>query len=364
MARNKRIRAVSIIIAVLLLALFVSYQMGFFGTGENGPAAPTAKGPAETAVIPVKAQLINFEDLSDNIIVSGATLSNEDVEVNSEVAGKVSKIYFTEGGWVKKGEPLVKLDDDEFRAQRYRLEVSRELTANIAARFKGLYEKEGVSLQEYEIAEAEAEQVKAEIALLEAQLSKRTILAPFSGRLGLRLVSEGSFLAPGTPIVRLVNTDPIKLEFSVPEKYSNQVGKGSKVQFRLDGFPDERTATVEASDPVIDPATRSLRLKANAPNPGGRILPGAFASVTVNLSKQKDAIMVPTEAIVPEMGGKKVYVYRAGKAQPVSVETGIRKDATIQITGGLQNGDTVITSGVMQIRPGSEVRITELDQAE
>ena len=163
-------------------------------------------------------------------------------------------------------------------------------------------------MQEYEVAKAEAEKVKADIDLIDVQIKKRTILAPFSGRLGLKEVSEGSYLSPGAPIVNLISINPIKIEFSVPEKYSRVLGQGSKINFKLDGYDQPLQATIIASEPNIDPETRTFKLKASAPNPNGRILPGAFANVSVNLNEEQTAVMVPTEAIVPEMGGKKVYL--------------------------------------------------------
>ena len=201
----------------------------------------------------------------------------------------------------------------------------------------------------------------ADIALLDAQLEKRIVKAPFSGKLGLRQVSEGSYLSPGAPIVSLVSINPIKLEFSVPEKYSRVVRKGTRVEYQLDGVGEKNVAIVVATEPNIDPETRTFRIKASSPNPNGQILPGAFANVSVNLQQYDEAIMVPTEAIVPEMGGKKVFVYRSGQAQAVTVETGIRQASMIQVTSGLAPGDTVITTGVLQIRPGSAVSISLSD---
>lgn len=365
---KKSTRIISVLGIVIVAAAILAYRLGWLGgapaapeSGENASApapGPSARGGG---VLPIKALRIQPASVIDFITVNGSTAPNEEVTVSSEVPGKVVKILFNEGSWVEKGAPLIQLDDTELQAQRKRLLVQQELNQKIAERLKALYEREGVSLQEYEVARAEVEKVKADIALLDAQIAKRTIRAPFSGRLGLRQVSEGSYLSPGTAIVNLVSLNPIQLEFSIPEKYSRGVGQGSKVVFRLDGTNQDISATVVASEPNIDPATRTFRLKASAPNANGRILPGAFASVTVNLEEYGAAIMVPTEAIIPELGGKKVYLYRSGKAQPVSVETGIRQEASIQVTSGLQTGDTLITTGILQLRPGIDVTITELD---
>ncbi len=361
---NKRTtRWTAIVVAIFLLGAFILYQSGYFAKAEEAPAADASasSGPATVeAPIPVKARRIQPQELKDYITVSGSTMPAEEVMVSSEVPGKVKKILFREGDYVKVGVPLIHLDDDELQAERNRLQVQMKLNEKIAERFKGLYEKEGVSLQEYEVAQAEFEKAQADLALVDAQLEKRIVLSPFSGRLGLRLISEGSYLAPGTPIVNLVSSNPIKIEFSVPEKYSRSLKRGSTVEFQVDGLGGSRTATIEATDPTIDPDTRTFRLKASAPNPNGEILAGAFANVRVNLQNYDATIMVPTEAIVPELGGKKVFVYRNGKAESISVTTGIRQESSIQVIEGLESGDTVITTGVLQIRAGADVTITEL----
>ncbi|MDV7392514.1 efflux RND transporter periplasmic adaptor subunit, partial [Arthrospira platensis SPKY1] len=171
-------------------------------------------------------------------------------------------------------------------------------------------EKEGVSLQEYEVAEAEVDRYEADIKLLDVQLEKMQIKAPFSGVLGLRTISEGSFVSPGTPIVSLVRIDPIHIQFSIPEKYSDNLREGSRISFQVAGREGDFPATVVARNPKIDPNTRTVAFEAKSPNPKGQVLPGAFALVKVQLRRFDEAIMVPTEAVVPELGGKKLYVYR------------------------------------------------------
>jgi membrane fusion protein (multidrug efflux system) len=351
-----------ILVVVIVIAL---YRFGVFsGNSEKERAADISVAPAATpargnssGALPVSGMLIKPTSVIDFISVNGSTQPDEEVTIASEVPGKVMKILFKEGTRVSRGTPLVKLDDTELQAQRERLIVQQNLNQKISERLQALYEREGVSLQEYEVAKAEVEKVKAEISLIDAQLEKRTIKAPFSGVLGLRMVSEGSYLSPGTPIVRLVSINPIDIEFAIPEKYSQVVKPGTEVTFRLDGADGDFSAKVIAAEPVIDAQTRTLLLKASAPNPDGRILPGAFANVIVNLREFNASIMVPTEAVIPELGGKKVFVARGGTAQPVEVETGIRQEATIQVISGLSAGDTLITSGVLQLRAGSPVEI-------
>ena len=362
---TKRATRTIALIAIAIVALgFILFQSDLLT--KKGPEPPqeepaSAPPPGTRPAVPVEAVRVSPEALRDVITVNGSTEPNEEVSITSEVPGKVTKILFQEGKLVKKGDQLLHLDDEELRAERERLLVQRNLNEKIAERLEALYKKEGVSLQEYEIAVAEVEKVKAEIALVDAQLEKRTVRAPFSGRLGLRMVSEGSYLSPGTPIVSLISINPIKLEFNIPEKYSQLAGPGTKVTFRLDGVDRDYAATVIAKEPKVDADTRTLRLKASAPNPDGSILPGAFANVTVNLREFGQALLVPTQAIVPELNTQNVYVYRSGKAEHVEVQTGLRRESLIQITEGLSPGDTVITTGLLQIRPGTDVAISKLN---
>lgn len=364
--KKRSARLLAFLGIALVIAVIVLYRLGYIGNAEQQKLAEGPKDSAPVAAaktgggsaLPVRGMLIQPTSVIDFISVNGSTQPDEEVTVSSEVPGKVLKILFREGTRVRKGTSLVQLDDTELQAQRQRLVVQQNLNQKISERLQALYEKEGVSLQEYEVAKAEVEKVKAEIALVDAQLDKRVIRAPFSGVLGLRMVSEGSYLSPGTPIVNLVSINPIEIAFSVPEKYSRAVGPGTEVTFRLDGRNDDFTAKVIATEPVIDAQTRTFLLKASAPNPQGQILPGAFANVTVNLKEYAASIMIPTEAVIPELGGKKVFVARNGTAQSVEVETGIRQEATIQVLSGLTEGDTLITSGILQLRAGAPVDIT------
>ncbi|MFK7932477.1 MAG: efflux RND transporter periplasmic adaptor subunit [Saprospiraceae bacterium] len=358
-------RIFSIIALIAILGIFWLYQSDFFS--KEKPAPKTENTPTATADktstppgIPVKAYRVEASDLKDFITVNGSTFPTEEAAISSEIAGKVEKILFREGSYVQVGTPLVEIRNTELAAQRQKLSVQKALAEKIAGRLQGLYEKEGVSLQEVDVAKAEVATFEAEIALLDVQLEKTIVKAPFSGRLGLKNVSVGSYVMPGTPIVDLIQMNPLELRFSIPEKYVNEVRNGTKVSFKMAGSDKAHTATVVAREPMIDAETRSLTLQATTSNPNGRILPGTFAAVKVNLANFDEALMIPTQSIVPELDGKKVFKFQSGKAVAVAVETGIRRDASIQVTNGITAGDTILTTGLLQVRPGSEVYISEL----
>jgi membrane fusion protein (multidrug efflux system) len=202
--------------------------------------------------------------------------------------------------------------------------------------------------------------VRADVELIKTQIDKTEIKAPFDGVIGLKNVSEGSFVNTSTVIATLQNINPVKIEFSIPEKYSGMVKSGDSIQFEVVGTNEKHTARVYAIEPKIDPLTRTLRMRALYSNPKRNILPGSFANVELVLRKIENALMVPTNSIVPELKGQKVFLYKNGSASPQSVETGTRTDTTVQITSGLNENDTLITSGILQVRPGMPVIITEL----
>jgi membrane fusion protein (multidrug efflux system) len=192
---------------------------------------------------------------------------------------------------------------------------------------------------------------------------KTRIKAPFSGTVGLRQVSEGAYVTPGQRIATLTRTQPVKIEFSVPERFAGSVKKGSRIQFTIEGNSESLEAAVYAVEPRIDPLTRALTVRALYPNRRNELNPGSFARVEFNLSHMENALTVPAQAIVPELGGNKVFVYRSGVAREVKVAIGIRTSNAVQILDGLATGDTVITTGILQVREGMPVTIDQLTTA-
>ncbi|MDW8466642.1 MAG: efflux RND transporter periplasmic adaptor subunit [Chloroherpetonaceae bacterium] len=200
--------------------------------------------------------------------------------------------------------------------------------------------------------------------IIKAQIDKTEVRAPFNGVVGLRYVSVGSYISPTTRIASIQNICPLKLDFSIPEKYATLVRKGDKVLFRVQGIDKVLEGQVYAIEPKIDPATRTLPIRAIYPNSDRRILPGAFAEVELLLQNADSAVMIPSEALVPELKGQKVFVAKQGKAVAKSVEIGLRTDREIQVTSGLSDGDTVITTGILQLRPGMAVQFVEFQSLE
>lgn len=352
---KKKIITGAVILAVVLL--LVLPKLNIWGNEEKGvgPSRPS------TGSLPVEAMVVKTARLDNKVIVTGSVQANESLELKSESAGKITDIFFKEGKPVKKGEVLVQVNDDEILAQIEKQKHNRKLNEDIEFRQRKLLEKDAISQEEYDNALNRLNTTEADLRLLQAQLDKTKIRAPFDGTIGLRFVSEGAFVTTSTVIATLYSMHPAKIEFAVPGRYSTQVKPGQKVRFSVESDSTQYIGEVYAIEPQIDPNTRTLRLRAIADNRNGRLLPGQFVRVELILATTSDAIMVPTEAVVPELNGHKVYVMNNGKASEVRVETGIRSETQLEIISGLSTRDTLITTGLLQLRPGMEVQITKLN---
>ncbi|HKP95162.1 MAG TPA: efflux RND transporter periplasmic adaptor subunit, partial [Fibrobacteria bacterium] len=284
-----------------------------------------------------------------------------EVEIRSEIQGKVSRIAFKEGSRVKKGDLLVKIEDAELQARALQAQSKRKLAEDDEYRMRMQLKIEAVSRKDYDQALNELNLAKAESQLLRAQLDKTELRAPFGGVVGLKQISEGAFVSPSTLITTLQEIDPVKVDFTVPGKYSGSVKAGQAVSFTIQGSDTRYQGKIYAVDPRIDTESRTLRLRALCPNPAGRILPGAFATIDIPFQTVEAALVVPSQALSADARGTKVFLFKGGKAEPRPVQAGLRTDSTVLITGGLAAGDTVITSGVVQIRPGSAVSLSRVD---
>lgn len=350
---NKNIkRTLYIVIAILVIGL-IAYPKLPKGDEANAAEAQ-AKGPS---IITVDAIVLKKEALKNQVNSTGTLLADESVVLNAEVAGKIETLSFDEGQKVKKGALLLRLNDDETLAEIEKLQYTRQLNEDNEFRQKQLLEKEAISREEYETALTTLNTTLSEIKVLKARLEKHYIRAPFDGVVGLRDISEGGYLNPGTRVADLYKTDPIKVEFMIPSKYISLVNEGDKIIFEVDAYEEPFEGSIYAVEPQIDPQTRSIRLRAKADNTEGKLYPGQFARVTLTLETIPGALMAPTEAIIPELNGKKVFQYKNGKVHSQQITTGIRTEDVLQILSGLSEGDTVITSGLLQIGQGVPVNV-------
>ncbi len=355
---KSKIRTGTILVVAIIIALgLASPRIRRMLPGFDGVKTVSERDPR----LPVSALVLKPEVLTNKVLATGTVLANEEVDLRSETTGKIEKICFSEGSRVKKGDLLVKINDSELRAQRIKTESQLRLAQEKERRRKQLYEKQGISPEDYESALSELNGINAELQLIDAQIAKTELKAPFDGIIGLRYVSEGSYVDPTIRIANLQNLQSIKLDFAVPEKYVSAVRKGQSVFFRVSGKPDRFEGSIMAVEPKIDPVTRNVLLRATSTNPGGRIMPGAFAEVELVLEHMEGAVMVPTQALVPDLQGQKVYVSRGGLAKEVRVQTGLRTENKVQITAGLQSGDTLLTTGLLQVVDGAPLKLVGVE---
>ncbi len=309
-------------------------------------------------VVPVKAHIVSLETLSNSVYTTGTILANEEVELRSEISGKIIKILFKEGSYVNKGDLLIKINDADLQAQLRRAESKVKLSEEKESRQRQLRDGNLISQEEYDNTVGELNVNQADYDLIKAQIDKTEIRAPFGGIVGLRSVSEGSYVTTSTVMARLQNFNNIKVDFSIPEKYSASVKTGDELEFKISGSNRLFQAKVYAIEPKINPGTRTLQIRAICNSSYKELIPGAFANVELNLKQIADAILIPTVSIVPELKGQKVFLYKNGIVNAQNVEIGIREETRVQIISGLQKGDTVITSGILQVKPKSKVKIS------
>jgi len=338
--------------AVAVLIAAVLYVPRFLDRRSAAAPPPSTAGaePLRVAFVTVQPRR-----LSERLATTGTVRANESVSLVSEIAGVAQEIRFVEGQPVERGELLVKIDDSELQAQRDRVIHRLRLAEIREERQRDLREQGVVSEQEYDLVDSERNVLRAELRLIEATLAKTEIRAPFSGVVGLRYVSEGSLLSPQTHIATLQDLDPAKIDFTLPERYAGLVRPGRAVDFSVKGLDRAFSAEIYAVEPRIAAETRSLLVRARTPNPRHALLPGAFADVSLVVREVDDALAVPSLAVVPELGGKKVFVVEDGLAQSRRVETGIRGETEVQILSGLAPGDRVIVSAIQRLQPGLPV---------
>jgi membrane fusion protein (multidrug efflux system) len=305
----------------------------------------------------VNGIVVKTQTFDNNLSLSGSIEANEQVEIRSEISGIVEDIYFKEGSNVSRGQLLFKVNDIELRAQLAQAKTKQGLASENERRAKLLLQKEAISQEEYDVARADYKVAQSQIQLIQAQIAKTSVRAPFSGKIGLRSISPGTYITPAILVTKLVNTGKLKITFSIPEKYATQVKTNTYLTFKVAGSDDEYTAKVYAIEPEVAVATRTLQVRAIAENKSGKLLPGTFADVELPLDIIKDAIVVPTEAIIPVQNGKKVFISSNGQAKEVMIETATRTDASILVLSGLKAGDTVITSGVMSLKNETPVKV-------
>lgn len=348
----------SIVGVIVLGAGFLAYQHLMPHENKEMKETPKEAGNRQSKALNVRAVVLSQQGLTDGIFVSGSLVPDEEVNLSFESSGKITDIFFKEGSHVEKGELLAKINDAPLQADLRKKQAQVKLMQDRLFRAKALLEKEAVSKEAFQEAEANLAALEAEIEGVEAQIEQTELRAPFSGIIGLRQVSVGAYATTTTEVATLTKTAPLKVEFNVPERYAGMLPEGTELTFTAEGDLTTRNAKVYASDSRVDPETRTFAIRAIYPNADGKLIPGRYVNVNLVTQRFDNTLAVPSEAIVSEMGIDKVFVCKNGKAQPVEIAKGLRTDAMVQVLRGLVPGDTVITSGTMQLRSGQNVVVS------
>lgn len=321
---------------------------------KKNPSAKTNQ--KEKPPIAVDVIIASYSDFASNIEVIGSVLSEEMIELHPEVGGRIIYLNMPDGAKVSTGSILAKVNDADLQAQLQQQKVQLELAQKTEQRLAKLLSINGVDQATYDAAISQVNLYNAAINVLNAQIEKTVIKAPFSGTLGLRQISLGAFVSTSTVIGTLQQSDRIKIDFSVPETYSGLILKGKTVSIVTNESKQELYATINAIEPQINTTSRSLKVRAYLNQ--GSIRPGSFVKVLLN--EKTNGILVPSNSIIPDALSNQVVVVKNGQAIFKNVETGIKTNNSVQITEGLQIGDTVIVSGMMYVRPKADVKIKKV----
>jgi membrane fusion protein, multidrug efflux system len=318
-------------------------------------------GRPKQGPLTVDAFVVKHTVVSEDVQVPGSLMPFEETQLRAEVGGRIVELNIKEGTSVKSGTLLVKLFDGDLQAQLRKLKVQLQIAAKTEERNKELLAINGISQQDYELSTLNVDNLRADIQSTEIAISKTVIRAPYTGTVGLRNFSLGSYVSPSDIITTIRQVDRLKLEFSIPEKYAKEIGAGYVVRFKVDGGETDHKAVVMATESSVDQSTRTLKVRAEVRSDDRELVPGIFAKVNLQLGKNDKALMVPTQAIIPTARNKQIIVLRKDSVRFTVVETGIRDSAFVQVLSGINPGDTVITSGLMAIRPNAKVKISRVN---
>ncbi|MEO6130558.1 MAG: efflux RND transporter periplasmic adaptor subunit [Saprospiraceae bacterium] len=344
-----------------LLFLLIVAMFMFCKSKKDPPATATVPNPpAQAPALKVEGLIAVNQVLSANIEVPGTILAFESTEIHPEVSGRLVQLNIREGGNVSRGTLLAKLYDGDLRAQMNKLDVQLKIAEQTEKRQSELLKIQGISQQEYDLSLLQVQSLKADKDIILQDIRKTEIRAPFSGKLGLKKVSPGAYVTPTTVMTSINQVDKLKVQFNVPERYGPILKNGLSISFTVDGSSTNYTASILATEIEIDENTRSLAVRALVNRQDKMLIPGTFAKVKIVLGENAKALLIPNNAILPLGRKKQIYLFKSGKAVPIDIVTGVRDSTNIQVVSGLKLGDTVITSGILFLRPGIAVELLKV----
>ena len=338
----------------------MSLVLASCGSDDKKIAPPTGGGARQQMVTGVDAYVVKTEAFGENIEVPGSIIANEATEIHPEVSGRIVKLNIAEGRYVQKGTLLAKLYDADLQAQLKKLQVQLEIAKTNEERSSQLLKIQGISKADYDASLLNVNNINADIDIVRTDISRTEIRAPFSGQVGLKNISPGAYVTPTTVIAVINKTDQLKLDFTVPEKYTRNIKIGQIVSFTFEGSAKKYTAKITATESSVAENTRSLKVRSVVQTKDDQLLPGAFAKVQLSFAPDPNTILIPSQAVIPQARTKRVITYNNGVANFTEVTTGVRDSARIQVTEGLKPGDTVVLTGLLSIRPEGKLKINKI----
>ena len=348
-------------LTIILFAFILFYTTGCSSKKPDNKNAPGATAAANRKMpMAVEGFIINTSTVSESIEVPGNLLPFESTELHPEVSGRVVSLNINEGSYVRKGAMLAKLFDGDLQAQLKKLQVQLNIAERTVQRLGELLKIQGVSQQEYDLSTLEANNIRADMDIVRTNIGRTVIRAPFNGRIGLKNISLGAYVTPASNIATIQQVDQLKLEFTVPEKYTSKIKPGQTVSFSVEGSKKNLLARIMATEGSIYEGNRSLQIRAVVMGKDPVLIPGVFAKVNLDFGKDDNAMLVPTQAVIPGARNKQVIVYKNGKANFTVVTTGVRDSSMVQLTNGVNIGDTIITTGLLAVKPNAPVKIARI----
>lgn len=331
---------------------------GGSGSGASGGGPGSFGGGAPSALV-VRTEVVKPQRFERVLRLNGTLLAREGIEVRAEVSGVVREVDFREGGFVEEGTPLLRIDDRELQAELRTVVAELSLAERNEERLRDLRARGAASQRDYDEALSRLNILRARIELLETRISKSLVLAPFSGVVGLRRVSPGDFVTPQEIITVLNAIDELKVDFPVPERHQGDLREGLPIRVSAGGISEPREGTIQAIEPQVDRATRTILARALVGNRDGRLLPGNFAIIELVLAVNEDAVLVPATALRPGQRESRVFVVKEDKAEERVVRVGTRLERHVEILEGVEMGDEIVVRGADALRSGQSVRRQE-----
>lgn len=341
----------------------LSFLSLFFGAcREKADAARTSKPQGNQPVI-VDVIVASTRGIDNTVEANGTVVANEYVELHPEISGRITYLNVPEGNVVEKGTVIARINDADLQATLEKSRVQLDLYQKTEERNRKLLDIQGINQADYDLALNNVNSTKADIAYTQAQIDKTVIRAPFSGIVGLRQVSPGAYITPANIIATVQQLDKIKVDFTLPEQYTSVIKKGALVDVEIDAASKaHRKGLIIATEPQISQTSRNLKVRAILQEGKGH--PGAFVKVFVDAGANKQAIMVPTNCIIPEDKNNQLILVKGGKAKFINVQTGVREANNVEITQGVNAGDTVVVTGVLFARPNASLRVRSVKNLE